>query len=70
MATDQSNESTSLELTERRGRELAEAIERSHASDKRRIQSVEISQTDLFWFSEETVKRAGVRWPDNYRAKG
>lgn len=51
MTTDQSSESTSLESTERRGRELAEAIERSHARDGRRIQSGEVKQTDLFCFS-------------------
>lgn len=69
METDQSNESTSLELTERRGRELAEAIERAHASDRRRIQGGELNPSDLFWISEDDAKRARVRWPGNYRAK-
>lgn len=54
---------------ERRGRELAEAIERAHASDRRRIQSGELIPSDLFWISEEDAKRARVRWPGNYRAK-
>lgn len=62
MATDQTNGRASLESAERRSRELAEVIERAHASDRRRVQSGEIKQEDLFWVSQEAAQRAKVTW--------
>lgn len=69
MTTDQANGSASLESTEQRARELAEAIERAHASDRRRIQSGEIKQEDLCVISEELARSAKVSWPRSYRIK-
>mgnify|MGYP001809646165 FL=1 len=69
MATDLTNGSASLESAERRSRELAEVIERAHASDRRRIQSGEIEQADLFWVSQEAVQRAKVTWRRSFRLR-
>lgn len=69
MATDRTNGSASLESAERRSRELAEVIERTHASDKRRIQSGEIKQADLFWVSQEGAQRAKVTWRRSFRLR-
>ena len=67
-ATD-GDDSSSHRTTERRARELRHAIERAHASDRRRARSGELNPSNLFWIPEDDAKRAQVRWPENYRAK-
>ena len=69
MATDQTNGSASLESAARRSRELAEVIEHAHASDRRRIQSGEIKQADLFWVSQEAAQLANVTWRCSFRLR-
>lgn len=65
-STDQ-EQRASLRAGDLRAREIAAAVTGAHAADSSALQSGQIVQESLFWFSGDVAQRATITWSGRFR---